>query len=89
MTLAQAVVEMAFRMAEARVELRTAATAAAFHTAALSYQRRALALTRLVSAMGPADPLTLPGPNRPRAAGAEWRNRPATRPPRAHTPRQE
>jgi hypothetical protein len=51
MTLAQATLEMAFRMAEARVELRTAATAATFHTAAISYQRRALALTRLVSAM--------------------------------------
>jgi hypothetical protein len=51
MTLAQAVLEMAFRMAEARVELRTAATAATFHTAAIAYQRRALALTRLVSAL--------------------------------------
>jgi hypothetical protein len=50
-TLAQAVVEMAFRMAEARVELRTARDAASFHTAALAYQRRALALTRLVSAL--------------------------------------
>jgi hypothetical protein len=51
MTLAQATLEMAFRMSEARVELRTAANAAAFHTAAISYQRRALALTRLVTAL--------------------------------------
>jgi hypothetical protein len=51
MTLAQAVLEMAFRMAEARAQLRTAANAATFHTAALAYQRRALALTRLVSAL--------------------------------------
>jgi hypothetical protein len=54
MTLAQAVMEMAMRVADARADLHVDARdpdPTMFHLAAIAYRRRVLALNRLVTAL--------------------------------------